>query len=100
MQTEWFIVRHKSTDAYMPEMGRGYTYWEPVATEDKPRLFRSKRGAQQAIAARGEHYRKDHQSFDWGGYDEWSSVEVKPETQRVAADLEVRAVKLTMGAPV
>lgn len=83
----------------MPEMGRGYTYWEPVVTEDKPRLFRSKRGAQQAIAAwaRGEHYREDHQSCDWGGYDEWSSVEVKTETQRAAEDLEVRVVRLTVG---
>ena len=101
MKMEWFIVRHKPTGAYMPEMGRGYTYWEPPAMNpcgEKPRLFPSKHGAKQAVAAwaRGEHVRQTGRTGDLWGCDDWSAVEVVPGTQRDASELEVCVVEINI----
>jgi hypothetical protein len=98
MKQDWYIVRHRKTGAYMPEMGRGYTYWEAEPTTAKPRLFPTARGARMAIQAwaRGEHKTEHRQSVDWGGYDEGSFVGITPGTERDAAQLEVQPVSITL----
>ena len=52
MKTEWFIVRHKPTGAYLHDMGWGHWYWAPLVTvqpNSEPCLFSTEHGAKQAI---------------------------------------------------
>ena len=65
---------------------------------EKPRLFPSKHGAKQAVAAwaRGEHVRQTGRTGDLWGCDDWSAVEVVPGTQRDASELEVCVVEINI----
>jgi hypothetical protein len=64
---EYYALRHVLTQRFMPAhisrgSSRGYTCWEPYDLPSRyatPRLFTSKRGAQQARAAwaKGRHVR-------------------------------------------
>ena len=93
---KWYAIIHKPTGAYMPEMRRGYSRWKPEITQDNPRLFKTVRGAQAAIAAwsRGVHYIEYYKN-DYT-LDSSCEIVVAPNTQRDKNELMVVEVKLEL----
>lgn len=99
--SDYWIVRHKATNALMPQ-NRGHSWWEPVAgTSYIPRLFLSRRAANQSAWAwsRGRWTMKyeDSPSGDWFSKDVEFNVSFEPVEGRLRTDLEILPVTLLIG---
>ena len=92
--TEKFFLRHLN-------QRRGYSLDEPedLAQDKQPRLFSSKRSAQNALVQwrRGRHVHKVSYPTSWDsmdtGQEEWTEIEVVPERKTV--EIEVVSLRLT-----
>lgn len=50
MKREFYVIRHKPSGGFLPEVRKGYTFSEPSTREcDVPRLFATKGGAKRAL---------------------------------------------------
>lgn len=95
--TTLYALRHKATGLCMPQLGRrGHSHWEPQLDYHdnlKPRLFWSKRSAQNArtMWVNGPWKREAGTSVDWeGNHDSWDeTVPVAPLRPRGKDDLEL-----------
>lgn len=94
---KFFAIRHKPSGGYLPAgRGRGFTHDAP-STNDPPRLFRSRKGALQALRwwLKGCLYERlvvDSWSED---ADRYGTIEQKaPEEERRAEDMEVVLLRL------
>ena len=104
----FFAIRHKPTSGFLPAgRSRGYTHDMP-GINIVPRLFVSKRGAQQALRCwlKGDWVGKKSSGysspFGDSEYEEWIEVPDVPPTDRatdrVPADMEVVRVRLDVDA--
>lgn len=104
---EVFAIRHKPTQAWMPARmfkgSRGWSYWTPADTDayDKnPRIFFTKRSAQNALTAwmQGEWEQGLVQDGDWetGYYMVDGDPEPKkPKVERKREDMEIVTLTLS-----
>jgi hypothetical protein len=96
-----YFIRHKPTGYYLPEPtgfgGRGGSHTEPADPEvTRPRLFRSRRAATNALGQwlRGKHVRWFCVDQFTGEYDE--GVDIKPVSSRKAEDMEIAESTLNL----
>lgn len=91
----YYILEHAKTGDCMPEMKRGYTYWEPGSGVEPVRLFTSYAGALHARRwwAAGTAYNTHSSYDDFGDCD--TELRIKPVPGRSKSDLEIVAVRLT-----
>ncbi len=87
---ELWVIRHKPTGGFLPEpkyskRGRGGALYEP-STTDKPRLFRTERGAKNALTAWLQG--KWHWTLtSWE--DGEGSLDIKPVPSRLREEMEI-----------
>lgn len=92
-----FVVRHKHTQRFLPTM-KGASWWEGEE-EGPPRLFVSKRAAQNFVImwAKGRAAVERSYSGEWG-LDEVIGLKFE-DRNRKRTDLEIIPVTLTFGEP-
>lgn len=96
-----FAIRHIRTGLCMPNLGKGYSYWEPLLDNHKslyPRILFTRKSAQNVISAwaQGLWKRNTDISVDWEGVAEgYDNIYVdNPKLIRCKTDLEI--VSLTL----
>jgi len=102
----YFMIRHKTTGEFMPELvkGRGYSFWNPtredtlnIFTKKKltgcPRIFASRRKAHRSIVQwNAMPNSRWHTTVSFEGHED-EAVDIKPDG-RSKDDLEVVEVNI------
>ena len=96
MIREFYMIRHKQTGGFLPEVNKGYTFSEPT-WQGVPRLFSTRGGAQRALTwwLNGiTSVTKTGGQWGYGEpeYDEVWNLEKRPD--RIKEDMEVILVLL------
>jgi hypothetical protein len=91
-----YAIRVKGTDQYLPERkrGRGYSWDEPVSLKDvPPRFYFSRKSAEASLRQwlRGKHVmHRGGGQLGWDGVEDYyEDIEIVPQPNRVAADMEI-----------
>lgn len=109
---EVFAIRHKPTQSWMPArmfktIGRGWSYWTPGDTvegldgfDKNPRIFFTKRSAQNALGAwlNGRWEAQTGTDGDWEtGYFtvDIGPAPMKPPVERKREDMEIVSLTLS-----
>ena len=91
MEYLWFAIKHKPSGLYLPaasgRYGRGFSFKEP--SEERPRLFHTKRGAINALYQwlRGHH--RHSSGFDSFNSEYYEETKVLPQPHRKREEMEV-----------
>jgi hypothetical protein len=93
--TTYYIIRHKPTGAWMPQMRGGFSYWEPTFNHNPPRLFNTARAAKNALTCWLQgRWSQGMTSGDFWDPPEPTRLEPHAVPGRRGEDMEVVAVTL------